>query len=175
MIALIAAMLLHPGHMTRLEIALSVDLKTIEVAMRIDSADMESALKARHKKAFDLLRLSDAEAKSVLSDYLRQTLQLNGQPLAADQFRWVGWQRHPRHIWIYFEMPLKNSDRRPLMLQIRSLYEVEPELRHVVVLDRNAGDRTVVLNNPDQSLRIDAGKTAADKLDAGSTQPVAVP
>ena len=77
MIILIAmALLLHPGHMTRIEIRASDDGKSIEIAMRIDAADLESALKARVKKPVDLSKLSDDEAQKYrdwFSEVLKKT------------------------------------------------------------------------------------------------------
>ena len=154
---LLTAILLHPGHSTRLEVRLSDDAKRLEVAMRLDSIDLESALKARLKKPFDPLQTSDEDAKQLVGEYLRDTLTIDGEKLDAKQFHWVGWQKQPRHVWVFFELPIRKTYQNPLKLQIRSLFEVEPELRHIVVLDKNVGDRSLVLTTPDQTLEVELG------------------
>lgn len=143
-----AAMVMHPGHMTRIEIRASDDATSLEVAMRIDSTDLEAALKRRLKKAVDVQSLSDEDAKQLVGDYLRQTLSIDGRNRPDGACRWVGWQRHPRHVWVYFELPILKADPPTLKLRIRSLFEVEPELRHLVVLGKNVGDQSIIITDP---------------------------
>lgn len=154
---LIAVMILHPGHMTRLEIRVSDDAKHLEVAMRIQSADLESALKRQLNKPVDVQTMLDHDAKQLIGHYLRQTLSLDGEKLSDDDYRWVGWQRQPREVWIYFELPVLTGQAQTVKLRIGSLFEVESELRHVVVLDSNAGDRSVIITNPDTPVVIQLG------------------
>jgi len=155
MITFIAlAMLLHPGHMTRIEIRASDDAKSIEVAMRIDSSDLELALKARLKKPVDVGSLSDDQAQKLVGDYLRNTITANGEKLSEEQFCWVGWERKTRHSWIYFELQVPAGESQAIDLRVRTLFEVEPALQHVVVLAKNVGDRSEILLNADQAISI---------------------
>lgn len=157
MIILIAmALLLHPGHMTRIEIRASDDGKSIEIAMRIDAADLEAALKARVKKPVDLSKLSDDEAQKLVGEYLRATITANGEKLTEDQFAWVGWERKSKtpYAWIYFEMRIPSVQGQMLNLHVRTLFEVEPALKHVVVLAENIGNRTEILSAADQAISI---------------------
>ena len=148
------AMLLHPGHMTRIEIRASDDAKSLEVAMRIDALDLESALKARFKKTVDLGALSDEQAQKLVGDYLRNTITANGEKLTDDQFRWVGWERKTRHVWVYFELQIPLDENQTVDLRVRTLFEVEPSLQHVVVLAKNVGNRSEILLNADQAISI---------------------
>ena len=135
-------------------VILPAEDRQVEVAMRIDSTDLESALKAQHKKNFDLQAMSDDDAEQIVDGYLRGTLTLGGEKLTKEQFRWVGWQKEARHAWVYFELPLAERREKTLQLKIRTLFEVEPELQHVVVLGDNAGKRTVIVSDGETVVEI---------------------
>ncbi len=149
-----AAVLLHPGHTTQLEIRFSDDAKSLEIAMRMDSADLEAALKARHQKSIDVQTLSIDDAKLFIGGYLQTTLLLGGEKLKPDEFRWIGWQRETRHLWVYFELPMSGVRDDVLKLQIKTLFEIEPELQHVVELGDNAGKRTEIVSDSEKVIRI---------------------
>lgn len=133
---------------------ISDDSHRIEVAMKINSSDLESALKRRLGVPVDLEVWSEEQAKKNICDYLRSTLFLHGKPLSDDQFKWVGWQPQATHVWLFFELPVLDPGKQDCSLQIKSLYEVEPEMQHVVALSDNAGDRTVIVRNADSPVTI---------------------
>ncbi len=152
---LLAAMMLHPGHMTRVEIRIGDDHRVLEIAMRIDAADMESALKRRDKTAVDIESLSDADAERLIGKYLRDTVIIANAKIAIERFQWVGWQKGKRHLWAYFEITLpKASNNQPNQLFLKTLFDVEPELQHIVVLTDRNSSRTVIITKPDQPLTI---------------------
>jgi len=151
---LITFLMLHPGHMTRLEMRVSDDSHRIEVAMKINASDLESAIKRRLGVAVDLEAWSDEEAKKNIGDYLKSTLFFHDKPLSNDQFKWIGWQPQSTHAWLFFELCILDLGKQDCRLQIKSLYEVEPEMQHVVVLSDNAGDRTIIVRNADSPVTI---------------------
>jgi hypothetical protein len=151
-LALLLMMCLHPGHMTRIEIRANDEGEGLEVAMRIDTADLEAALKRRMKSPVDIDSMTDEQAKKVLSRYLSDTIRLGDENALKPRVDWVGMENHPRHVWLFFELPLPTTKLTSLELTINTLLEVEPELQHVVVLDDNLGDRTVIATGLDKPI-----------------------
>lgn len=156
-------LLLHPGHMTRVEARASDDGKSLEVSMRIDILDLESALKRREKGPINIEKMADADAKRMIVTYLNETISLGeavGDQKLATRVQWVGWEKHPRHVWLHFELPLPTLDSptankaNALPLVINTLYEVEPDLQHVVVLDANLGGKVIIVSQRDQAIRL---------------------
>jgi hypothetical protein len=146
------SLVMHPGHATRVELTLSADHKRCEVAMRIDALDIERALKQKHDKSFDVDSMNDDAAKDLIGSYLRDTILLSGRKLLKSDFAWVGWQREPTRIWIYFELPLKEAETAVNRLQMKSFFEVEPEIQHLFVIEDAQGPRTVIVRDADTAI-----------------------
>ncbi len=141
---LLTLILLHPGHATRIELGLSEVASKVEVAIRFDAADLEAALRKSTGKAVDIASSKDDEAKEWLSTYLRRTWLIDGAKLNEKQFHWVGWEREHGQVWVYFELSHAEppaSGKKKVKLQVQSLFEVEPEVQHVLV-DRTQGVAT---------------------------------
>lgn len=126
--------LLHPGHSTRAEIQWNDESQRIELAIRVDHADLEAALRKRLGRAIRIETLTDEQAEQSIVPYLRDTLRIDGTKLSAQQLVWVGWERKRISSWIYAELIPAQPVAARLSLQIQTLLEVEPELNHVVTL-----------------------------------------
>jgi hypothetical protein len=148
------AILLHPGHSTRVEVQYNPSDCVIELAMRIDHGDLEAALRSRYDKPLVLERMTDEDAVRWLAPYLQETLRLDGKKLSKAQFNWVGWERKRISTWVYVELSIvdKTTDRLPasdrppteVELAILTLLETEPELNHVVTLIDGEKRTTIV-------------------------------
>ncbi len=143
-IVTLAAMVLHPGHSTRVEVQFNSSDQVIELAMRIDHSDLETALRKRYGRSLVIEKLTDEEASELIAPYLQQTLRINGQKLGDTAFNWVGWERKRISTWVYVELQVSdfintvsdNPDSTPnqIELTILTLLETEPELNHVVAV-----------------------------------------
>jgi len=141
---LLASMLLHPGHSTRVEVQFNATDQIIELAMRIDHSDLETALRKRYGHSFVIENMTDEDASELIAPYLQQTLQINGQKLTDRSFNWIGWERKRISTWVYAEILVSdliaarsdNSDPQAsaIELTILTLLETEPELNHVVAV-----------------------------------------
>jgi hypothetical protein len=152
--ALLVAALLHPGHATRLEIRQSDEGSVLEVAMRIETSDLEAALKRRHKSVVDIDSLSKSGARTIIGEYLSETLSFKSNDSDNQKLNWIGCEKHARHVWVFFELPLPQPRDAEVQLIVNSLFEVESELQHVVVLGDNVGDRTVIVSSRDKPIAI---------------------
>ena len=158
--AFLLAVMLHPGHMTRIEVRQSDEGNLLEIAMRIDTTDLEAALKRRTKAPVDIESMTDDQAKSVISQYLAETIRLGSNKGKKPQVGWVGLEKHPRHVWVFFELSLPAKESASVELTINTLLEVEPELQHVVVLGDNLGDRTVIVTGQDKPIVLRTSQTS---------------
>ncbi len=150
-------LLLHPGHSTRVEVQYDPQQRTIELAMRIDHADLEAALQKRLDRRVVIEELDDEQAAAAIGDYLRATLRIDGKPLQADHFEWVGWQRRQISSWIYAELAVAENDRDAVELEILTLYETEPELNHVVTVREGQRVSSRVLSKQRPTVTIGLG------------------
>jgi hypothetical protein len=137
---------LHPGHSTRVEVQWNEERQSIELAMRIDHADLESALRKRLGAPVTVEGLTAEQAELQVGRYLRDTIRVDGVKPTQQQFSWIGWERKRISSWIYVELSTEDNDRDSVELKIMSLLEVEPELNHVVMLRQAGRQRSVVLS-----------------------------
>lgn len=155
--ALMSTLLLHPEHSTRVELQAGAGSKSIELAMRIDPGDLEAALRKRLRRPVAIERLTDAEAEDWIGGYLRDTLRLQDAAIAPEQFHWVGWERQRNACWLYAELHLPPSEAaipESVTLRIETLFEVEPELNHVVSVREGGRPKSVVLTKQKPTVRI---------------------
>lgn len=141
---MLASMLLHPGHSTRVEVQFNSADQVIELAMRIDHSDLETALRERYGRPLVIEKMTDEEASELIAPYLQQTLRVNRQKLDNKSFNWVGWERKRISTWVYVELQVsdfiaavtanQNSQASQIELTILTLLEAEPELNHVVAV-----------------------------------------
>ncbi|TVP96396.1 MAG: hypothetical protein EA381_17315 [Planctomycetaceae bacterium] len=147
----------HPGHSTRVELQVNAEQRTLELAMRIDHSDLESALRKRFGIPLITEKMQDDEAQERIGTYLRESLRLDNASLRPTQFRWVGWERRRLSSWIYAEIVLAGADEplpETFTLEIKTLLEVEPELNHVVAIRQGEQTRSVVLDRTQPRVRI---------------------
>jgi len=141
---LLASMLFHPGHSTRVEVQFNAADQIIELAMRIDHSDLETALRKRYGRPLVAENMTDEDAAELIAPYLQQTLRINGQKLTDQSFTWIGWERKRVSTWVYAELSVSDliaassgkSDPQSsrIELTILTLLETEPELNHVVAV-----------------------------------------
>ncbi len=143
---LAGSMLLHPGHSTRVEIQWNSQSEQIELAIRIDHADLEAALRQRLGRAVRVEELTDEQAEQWIGGYLREGLRIDEAKLSPKQFTWVGWERKRVSSWLYAELSSAKPVAAELSLKILALLEVEPELNHVVTLRRGNSQESRVLS-----------------------------
>jgi len=143
---LAGSLLLHPGHSTRVELQWNLQSERIELAIRIDHADLEAALRKRLGRAVRVEELTDEQAQQWIAPYLRETLRIDHGKLAPEQFSWIGWERKRASSWLYAELSPAEPPAAELSLKILTLLEVEPELNHVVTLRRGHGQTSHVLS-----------------------------
>jgi len=155
----VVSLLLHPGHSTRVEVQYNADSRTIELAMRIDHADLEAALGKRLGRGIAIETLTDDQAAQWIAPYLRETLRIGGKKIAESRFHWVGWERKRISSWVYVELTPEDTQSIAIPLSILTLYETEPELNHVVAIRGGKSNESVVLSKREPIVTIPTVQT----------------
>ncbi len=121
----------HPSHVTIGEAEWNRQSKSLEVAIRVNAADLEKSLRRRAKGAKVVLKSGEATADRPTADYVNSRLALYVRDPAdrdtaardtagrdpvdreADKKRvklkWVGMEVEMHHVWLYFEFPMQNT------------------------------------------------------------------
>lgn len=169
------AMLLHPGHSTRVEVQFNPQTRMIELAMRIDHGDLEAALTKRYDRSIAVEQLTDEQAAQWVAPYLQQTLRLNHQKIPKASFRWLGWERKRLSTWVYAELAVDQflasqtdqQDVAPqdpaeatITLSILTLLDVEPDLNHVVAVIQDDQRRSTVTSKQKPTVAIPLSATS---------------
>ena len=151
---ILASMMLHPGHSTRVELQYNSTDQVIEMAMRIDHSDLEAALRGRYGRPLVIEKLTDGEARELIAPYLSQTLRINGRKLSETAMNWVGWERKRISTWVYVEIDVSDNKADQLELTILTLLESEPELNHVVAVTHGGKSSTTVTSKQKPTVTI---------------------
>lgn len=128
----------HPGHETFAEAEVNADAGTLEVALRVDSMDLERALRAGHPRP---PRLEDPAVEPLLARELRQAFLVRSRR-GFGRLDFVGYELEGLDAWLYFEIDLPRRGRR-LELSNQLLFALHPGQRHRVQLRALDGERTL--------------------------------
>jgi hypothetical protein len=94
----------HPYYLSVTTIKYNDKSKSLEVAVKMFTSDIENALKRTTKKAIDIINPKDKkEVDKVLFDYVNKRLliKVNGK----DQIlKFIGYEKEDDSIWTYLEV-----------------------------------------------------------------------
>jgi hypothetical protein len=80
------------------------ETKSLEVAVRVFSDDLEVALTKRNNKAIYLDATKDVGA--IITAYLQDVFEIKGRDGEHKKIRWVGMETKVDATWLYFEVKL---------------------------------------------------------------------
>ncbi len=92
----------HPFHVSIAEAEFDRASGSLQVSLRLDPNDLETALERRAGENLTLERMDDLDG--ALRDYVREVFVLSlpgGEPAPID---WAGHELGPRSLWCYFEL-----------------------------------------------------------------------
>ncbi len=155
----------HPGHETLAEAEVNGEAGTLEVALRIDSMDLERSLRANHS---DPPRLEDKAVEPLLENLLKTGFLVRSPKGGPGQLNYVGYELEGLDAWLYFEIELPRRGRT-LQISNQMLFDVAPGQLHRVSLRALDGECRLLLDrlNP----WADLGKLAWRKAHLARTQP----
>jgi hypothetical protein len=97
----------HPVHATFSEAVWNPKTRSIEVALRIRSVDLEKTLSQGQSKAVDLKKTSGVDAR--IQTYLEKTFTLSLPDKKQLKPKWSGKEVGLVNTWLYFEFPLTHG------------------------------------------------------------------
>ncbi|MDA1013245.1 MAG: hypothetical protein O3A00_02200 [Planctomycetota bacterium] len=136
----------HPFHAASADVEYNAKTHSLEVALRVDSGDLEEALRRMTKKKIDLDQTPDLDrlvqqllAKSFrIKDAGNTDAKWNGH-------KWIGWELESRNAWIYFEVPLSSSVTT-VTVQFQLLLEQVPRQVNMFSLTVNGKRRSMMFH-----------------------------
>ena len=132
----------HPGHETFAEAEINGEAGTLEVALRIDSIDLERSLRANYSKP---PRLEDPAVEPLLEKLLKTHFVVRSPRGGPGRLNYVGYELEGLDVWMYFEVQLPTSGRR-LQISNQLLFDVLPGQRHRMALRALDGECTLLFD-----------------------------
>lgn len=123
----------HPFHVTIAEAEHNLQAKTLEVALRVNSIDLEAILSQRANRKVDLDETKDVDAMIVA--YLNETFRVETSAKTPLKLKWVGKEAEVKTAWLYFELSVPNGIDG-LRISNRVFFELEPDQTNTVNLKR---------------------------------------
>ena len=123
----------HPFHVTIAEAEHNVSAKTLEVALRVNSVDLEAILSKRTNRKVDLDETKDVDAMIV--SYLNEAFRIETAAKAPVKLKWVGKETEVKTAWLYFEFPVADGIDG-LRVSDRVFFELEPDQTNTINLKR---------------------------------------
>lgn len=142
---------LHPFYVSTTEIALSQQRKSVEVAIRVFSNDLEKELTHVLKHKTDLLNEKLQEENLVkLQKYFGQTFELKADKQKLN-LRLIGFEHREESTWIYLESELPG---KPKEIEVVSslLYQTQKKQVNLIRLKTEKSDRTEKLEYPESKV-----------------------
>ena len=134
----------HPVHVTFGEVDFNSETGRLEVALVVDSIDLEDALGRRSGERIDLEKTPDVDRR--ITAYLTRVFQV--RPAGSDRpapIQWVGKEIKVRRTWLFFEVVLTGP---PTELEFTNsiFFELAPEQINTLEIEIGEKKATIRLN-----------------------------
>ena len=141
----------HPFYLSVTDIKYNDKNKSLEIACKIFTNDLEDALKRTTKKNVDLINPQDKkETGKILFDYInkRLSINLNGK---LKTLNYIGFEKEEDVIWTYME--IEKCDK-PKQLNISNglLYDFLKEQINLVSFEISGNKQSSKVSNPDKEI-----------------------
>jgi hypothetical protein len=135
--------LLHPLHLSSMEINYTTKPGTLEISCRLFTDDMEDALKKQFKVPTDLSAPAKHKAMDeLLKKYIALHLkfQANGKPIALN---YLGFEKDREAVIVYVEsVPVKSLKKLEVYNTLMyDLFDDQTNIMHVVVNGKRKSDK----------------------------------
>lgn len=153
----------HPAHFSFATVEWNAESAVLEVALRMEAATLERALRRIAKENNHLgranLALDSPEAEESVQQYLLPRFEVKTSQGDLAAIQWVGFEASLLEAWAYFEVPV-SGDPDGLVFQNRILFEIEPEQVNVVnvIAGNRAGTVKLTSEEPKHSVSLTVDK-----------------
>lgn len=142
----------HPFYLSVTDIKYNDKNKSLELACKMFTNDLEDALKRTTKKSVDLIHPKDKkETEKILFGYIskRLSISLNGK---LRTLKFIGFEKEEDVIWTYMEIE-KCEKPKQLNITTTLLYDFLKEQINLVSFDLNGNKQSSKVSNPDKEIK----------------------
>ena len=133
----------HPVHVTFGEVDFNPETGRLEVALVVDSIDLEAALERRSGERIDLEKTPEIDRR--ITAYLTRVFQVrhadSDRPAAI---RWVGKEVEVRRTWLFFEVVLTGPPTE-LVFANSIFFEIAPAQINTLAIEIGEKKATIRL------------------------------
>jgi hypothetical protein len=142
----------HPFYLSVTDIKYNEKNKSLEIACKMFTNDLEDALKRTTKKGVDLIHPKDKnETGKILFDYITKRLfiNLNGK---RRTLKFIGFEKEEDVIWTYMEIEMCEKPKQ-MLIETTLLYDFLKEQINLVSLEVAGNKQSSKVNYPDPQIK----------------------
>lgn len=153
LLVLVAAAGAHAYHASIMEARLNPGKQQLEVALKVFTDDLETALSSGQPRRVSLAETPAAQLNSLLAGYLRRTVAVGTKPGEALPLSYLGQQVEKDAHWLYFSVKLP-ATARGLTLRHRLLLEQFPDQMNIVNLEAGGKKQSALFRDGNEEQRL---------------------
>ncbi|MBF9253357.1 hypothetical protein I2I11_08640 [Pontibacter sp. 172403-2] len=142
----------HNYHTSITDVKYNPRSQSLEVAVKVFTDDLESALSRRAKK--DIHYSNSAAVKQQLSNYLHSTLAFALQPGKPLAYTLLGSEEEDDAIWLYIEVPLKQATLPQLYVKNAVLMDTFSDQMNIVNISYKGKTESMLLQKDEQEKKV---------------------
>ena len=143
----------HAYHASIMEARLNAKTQQLEVALKVFSDDLETALSAGQPRRLSLSEMPANQLTPLLAAYVRRTVAIGTKPGEALPITYVGQQVEKDAHWLYFSVKLPGA-ARSLTLRHRLFMEQFPDQMNVVNLEAGGKKQSALFREGNEEQRL---------------------
>lgn len=142
----------HPFYLSVTDMKYNEKNKSLEIACKLFTNDLEGALKKTTGKKVDIINPKDKkEVEKILFDYInkRLAINLNGK---LKTLKYIGYEKEEDVIWTYMEI---EKCEKPKQINITNslLYDYLKEQINLVSIEIAGSKQSSKVSNPDKEIK----------------------
>lgn len=142
----------HPFYLTVTDMKYNDKNKSLEIACKMFTNDLEGALKKTTGKKVDIINPKDKkEVEKILFDYItkRLTINLNGK---LKTLKFIGYEKEDDVIWTYLEIE-KCEKPKQLNISTSLLYDFIKDQINLVSIEVEGNKQSSKVTNPVKEIK----------------------
>lgn len=142
----------HPFYLSVTDMKYNDKSKSLEIACKMFTSDLEDALKKTTNKSIDIINPKNKpEIEKILFAYItkRLSVNLNGK---LKTLKFIGYEKEDEVIWTYMEIE-KCEKPKQLIIQNSLLYDFIKEQINLVQIEVGDLKKSLKVGNPEKELK----------------------
>ncbi len=140
----------HPFYVSTTEIEYIPKSKEVGIAFKTFPDDMEETIRIFAGKKIDLSSKNKSENNQLISNYLRQHLQIEINQ-SRKELNFLGYEIEKEAIWVYFNIQKVNSIKEMKIIS-DVMYEYKPEQTNIIHLNLKGNTISHKLTSPNKEV-----------------------